>query len=1110
MIAAKRQPAAFLLPVLAFAMLCVSQLMAAVADPQVKTDHPFYQGELSCSTYERVRDASFAHFASLPGGKTPTTETEKLVALWAWRVAHHQHADGNDCYYGANARLGSSDGWSFCRDGLVGLFSHSTGLCYSIHAQFTPFAQLMLGDRRKAAASLVPGHTSFEAFTDGKWRWADMTCGSMFFQDTSSFNALGIQDMIANGASWCAMPERKGPLNLYLMPFGDSWFSSFVEYDGKQKFFGYLGMPIVYVLKSGESFTRWHNPAGDDGIQAIWSKDYINENTPTPDYHGMIRRETFLNYAPVGSNSRGRTAGSVHDVQEFNYSCKGVFVYSPDLTNPTEYKEGVFSETNATTSGGYLRGNGGPGTVIFQHGSPYQIAAHVQGSPASVWNVKTATCDQTAILSGSANGSVPVSVSLDNGATWTSIGTASGTFNLDFSQIVKGRFAYLLKLDLGASAGLKTMTLRTVVQVGPAVFPQLKSNGSQVTFQPGNLGVVYGGPEREKALTMRDPSKDVTGKTAFKIVAPGPIRSLHGVAASSGSTRGPFGVETSIDGTTWEVAMAPVILEPGANQNLNSSIWGNGYNAFMWGHTSYPSATATTGWVRFQNMCITAGQERVEVYATYQLPSTNDTLVTFNWTDASGTQTASRTFSGTGGAQTWNLPTGNNTYTNWVKFECLRQGNGDPFISSYSPGTPVTVPAGTTQVFKVTAWDPDGDPLTYTWKIDGVTTGQTTNAQSYSPTSANVGAHTVEVIVSDGKGGTDTQLWNVTVTAPTVTVTAPDAAAAETAAGEPANTGYFRVARTGATTTALTVNYTVGGTATAGSDYTALAGTATIPAGAAYVDVVVAPVDDGVAEGNETVVLTLGANAAYVVGSPSSATVTIADNEPTVTVTAPDAAAAETAAGAPANPGVFRIARAGGSTAASLTVNYSVGGTATAGSDYTALAGTATIPAGAASVDLLVQPVDDGIVESSETVILTLTAKSAYFVGSPSSATVTIADRLPTVTVTAPDAAAAETAAGAVANTGYFRIARAGGVTTAPLTVNYTVAGTATPNTDYTALSGTATIPAGVTYVDVKVVPVDDAVAEAAETVILTLTAKPAYSVGTAASATVTIADNDK
>ena len=63
---------------------------------------------------------------------------------------------------------------------------------------------------------------------------------------------------------------------------------------------------------------------------------------------------------------------------------------------------------------------------------------------------------------------------------------------------------------------------------------------------------------------------------------------------------------------------------------------------------------------------------------------------------------------------------------------------------------------------------------------------------------------------------------------PTVTVVATDAAAGETGP----NMGVFTVTRTGPTTTALTVSYTVGGTATSVTDYTpALSGTVVIPIG---------------------------------------------------------------------------------------------------------------------------------------------------------------------------------------------------------------------------------------------------------------------------------------
>src|SRR5207244_945940 len=128
------------------------------------------------------------------------------------------------------------------------------------------------------------------------------------------------------------------------------------------------------------------------------------------------------------------------------------------------------------------------------------------------------------------------------------------------------------------------------------------------------------------------------------------------------------------------------------------------------------------------------------------------------------------------------------------------------------------------------------------------------------------------------------------------------------------------------------------------------------------------------------------------VGSPNSATVTIHDNDsappplPTVTVTASDATASESG-----DTGAFTITRTG-STGSALTVNYGLSGSASNGSDYQQLGNSATIAAGSSSAIVTVTPIDDSSVEGAETVVLTLLANSAYTVGSPNSATVTIAD----------------------------------------------------------------------------------------------------------------------
>ena len=110
---------------------------------------------------------------------------------------------------------------------------------------------------------------------------------------------------------------------------------------------------------------------------------------------------------------------------------------------------------------------------------------------------------------------------------------------------------------------------------------------------------------------------------------------------------------------------------------------------------------------------------------------------------------------------------------------------------------------------------------------------------------------------------------------PVVTVAATDATATEAGL----TTGTFTFTRTGSTAAALTVNYTVSGTATAGSDYQSLGTSVSFPAGQTKVTKTVKPLQDTLQELNETVIVTLKQNASYAVGNPGSATVTITSDD---------------------------------------------------------------------------------------------------------------------------------------------------------------------------------------------------------------------------------------
>ena len=95
----------------------------------------------------------------------------------------------------------------------------------------------------------------------------------------------------------------------------------------------------------------------------------------------------------------------------------------------------------------------------------------------------------------------------------------------------------------------------------------------------------------------------------------------------------------------------------------------------------------------------------------------------------------------------------------------------------------------------------------------------------------------------------------------------------------------YTFTRTGPTTSALTVNYTVGGTATLGTDYTGIAAspatkTVSFAAGASSAIVMVDPTTDTTIEPNETVVLTLAEGSDYSIRTTAAVVGTIINSNP--------------------------------------------------------------------------------------------------------------------------------------------------------------------------------------------------------------------------------------
>lgn len=129
-----------------------------------------------------------------------------------------------------------------------------------------------------------------------------------------------------------------------------------------------------------------------------------------------------------------------------------------------------------------------------------------------------------------------------------------------------------------------------------------------------------------------------------------------------------------------------------------------------------------------------------------------------------------------------------------------------------------------------------------------------------------------------------------------------------------------------------------------------------------------------------------------------------------------------------------------GATSVAVTIGLTWSGSATVGTDYTlSVVGgqlstdrrSLTLPAGVTSAVLTVIPVDDTLVESPETVVVTLLAGTGYVLGSQASATGTIADNdvaptLPAVSIVASDPVGAEVRAGQTVDPVTFTLTRHG------------------------------------------------------------------------------------
>ena len=191
--------------------------------------------------------------------------------------------------------------------------------------------------------------------------------------------------------------------------------------------------------------------------------------------------------------------------------------------------------------------------------------------------------------------------------------------------------------------------------------------------------------------------------------------------------------------------------------------------------------------------------------------------------------------------------------------------------------------------------------------------------------------------------------------------------------GEGAGSATINVSRISGATGGVSVNFaTLNGTATAGSDYTTTSGTLTFGDGETSKSIAVPILQDTIYEGNESFGVTLSApGGGAILATPSAGTVTIIDDDVPSHATIADVRVTEGNSGT--TDAVFTVTLSPAASNPSSVQWSTSSGTATAGSDFTAAAGTLNFAAGESQKTIAVSIIGDALYEPDETFTVALT-----------------------------------------------------------------------------------------------------------------------------------------
>ena len=615
------------------------QVFAEVGDPQIRTDHPWYPGELAISTFERLFATQAAAYERVTGRRVNSDES-KALASWFWRNTHYWHGEtGRRDLWGEGLGKGKDQR---LREYWNGLFGYGFGLCGTTHSQWTAELDQLLGHARGRGVG-VAGHNSFEVFLqggaygEGRWALLDHDLSTVIF-DESGRRLLGIAEVQKDVDRWINRsykPDRqRGWLVCGLHP---SDGGSYRKYAVAEYLAGYAGPPPMLRLRRGERMRRYFQPGLDEGKTFVfWGRNYNTAGIPGPE-----RSRTWVNQPEKMQGSRNGTPHRNGQVRFTNVA----YFYEPDFTGD-DYREGIVEESAKE--------------VVFSFQTPYVIGATPPNNKA--WGIYDDGCRNGLTLQGKAT--CPVSVSLDAGRTWSP--PQSFRDGLDLTDLVKGRSHYWLRLGAGAIQLRNTgLVIRTVCQANVAVLPRLKDNGTVISYEASGREVISMGPELGLAKSFITAGGFGEKKVTLAIKPNRPVVELHASAhVASGSPPNPkvrYHIEYSLDsGKRW----LPLVKDRAIPRRGDEpgDFWSQ---SFSYGSASIRAGAGKPIQIRFRN---DGGKRylRAEAHLVQTTSQPDPLKVTYAWNDSSGPHQDSHIFRAKGD---WRLTTGKQVRTHWVEFK---------------------------------------------------------------------------------------------------------------------------------------------------------------------------------------------------------------------------------------------------------------------------------------------------------------------------------------------------------------------------------------------------------------------------------------------------------